>query len=309
MARALGGHAGRGFPNFVVIGTGRAGTTSLYHYLVQHPQIFMTAVKEPKFFALEGHPLDFRGPGDARIRAETTTILSEYQRLFEGVRDELAIGEASTLYLSHEAAPEALARYVPDAKLIAILRDPAERAYSNFQHLTRDGHEPCADFEDALRDEPRRIAEGWYYFWYYRDRGFYHRDLSRYFQRFDPRQIRVYLYEELERNPALMLEDMFRFLGVDPGFRSDVSARHNLSGRARNPGLQRFLARRHPLKEAVKALVPEQLGHRLISWLQPSNLVRLAVKPETRARLVEGYREDIHRLEGLIGRDLSSWLL
>jgi hypothetical protein len=151
-------------PNFLVIGAGRSGSTSLYHYLAQHPQIFMSPVKEPKFFALEGHALDFRGPGDERIRVDTTTTLTAYRSLFDGVRGELAVGEASTLYLSHEAAADAIARHVPEMKLIAILRDPAERAHSAFQHLTRDGYEPLANFEDALCDEPRRMAEGWYYF-------------------------------------------------------------------------------------------------------------------------------------------------
>ena len=307
MASGLDGRHRRGLPNFLVIGTGRAGTTSLYHYLAQHPQIFMSPVKEPKFFALEGHSLDFRGPGDERIRAETTTTLSAYRQLFDGVRDEIAVGEASTLYLSHETAPDAIARYVPDVRLIALLRDPAARAHSAFQHLTRDGWEPLAEFEEALRDEPRRIAEGWYYFWYYRDRGFYGRDLGRYYQRFDPDRIRVYLYEDFSRDPFVVLADIFRFLGVAAGFRPDVAARHNPSGRARSARLQRFLSRRHPLKEAAKALVPERLGHRLISLLQPANLASDALRPETRAWLVDGYREDSRRLETLIGRDLSAW--
>jgi hypothetical protein len=299
--------AAPGFPSFLIIGTGRAGTTSLYHYLAQHPQIFMSPVKEPKFFALEGHSLDFRGPGDERIRTETVTTLVAYRRLFEGVRDEIAVGEASTLYLSHEVAPAAIARHIPHAKLIAVLRDPAERAHSAFQHLTRDGYEPEADFEEALRDEPRRIAAGWYHFWFYRDRGFYHRDLSRYYQFFDPSQIRVYLYDDLERDPIAMVQDIFSFLGVDAGFRPDVGARHNRSGRTRSRALQRFLVRRHPLKEAAKSLVPAQVGHRLISWIQPSNLTRPTLSPPTRASLIAGYREDIRLLEGLIGRDLSAW--
>lgn len=151
----------RGLPTFLVIGAAKAGTTSLYHYLGQHPQVFMSPVKEPGFFALEGHPLDFRGPGDEWLRQATTTTLEAYQKLFEGVRDEPAVGEASVLYLHHHAAPEAIARYVPDVKLVAVLRDPVERAYSAFLYQTRNGREPLADFEEALRAEPRRIADGW----------------------------------------------------------------------------------------------------------------------------------------------------
>ncbi len=304
----MSGHAGRGFPTFLVIGAAKAGTTSLYRYLEQHPQIFMSPVKEPRFFALEGHSLDFRGPGDERIRLETTTSLEAYRKLFDGVQDELAVGEASVLYLHHDRAAAAIAKYVPDVKLIAVLRHPAERAYSGFLYRTRDGREPLRNFEDALREEPRRIADGWYYGWHDRDQGFYHRNLLRYFERFDPSRIRVYLYEDFDRNPLTVLSDVFSFLGVDPGFQPDVRVRHNPSGRARSPGLQRLLTTRHPLKEALKALVPEQWGHRLIARLQPANLERPPLRPETRARLVEGYREDIRQLERLIGRDLSHWL-
>ena len=294
-------------PNFLVIGAARSGTTSLYHYLAQHPQIFMSPVKEPRFFALEGHPLDFRGPGDERLRADTITSFDRYQELFAGAGDEIAVGEASTVYLSHKAAPDAIARYLPGVRLIALLRDPAERAHSAFQHLIRDGWEPLTDFGEALRDEPRRIADGWYDFWHYRERGFYYRQLSRYFDRFGADRIRIFLYEDFVQNPLVVLEDIYRFLGVETEFRADVSARHNASGRARSAGMQRFLTGRHPLKEAARKLIPERLGHRVISLLQRENLTTSSIPPETRAWLVEGYRDDTQRLEELIGRDLSAW--
>lgn len=300
--------AGGRFPNFFVIGAAKAGTTSLYHYLGQHPEIFMSPVKEPRYFALAGHPLDFHGPGDERLREKTTTTLDAYLRLFTGVRNEPAVGEASVLYIHHPAAAEAIARDVPNAKIIALLRNPVDRAHSGFLYQTRDGYEPLAAFEDALRAEPERIADRWYYGWHYRDQGFYHRSLARYFERFDPSQIRVYLHEDLDRDPHSVLANIFRFLGVDEGFRPDFSMRYNPSGRPRSARAQRLLTRRHPLKEAVKSVIPEQWGHRLIAAVQPANLVRPAVRAETRARLVEGYAEDIRQLERLVGRDLSHWL-
>jgi hypothetical protein len=192
--------------------------------------------------------------------------------------------------------------------LIAVLRNPVDRAHSAFLYQTRDGYEPLAEFEEALRAEPRRMADHWYYGWHYRDLGFYHRNLARYFERFDPSLIRVYLHEDLEGNPLGVLADIFRFLGVDEGFRPDVSRRYNPSGRPRSARAQRLLTVRHPLKEAVKSVVPEQWGHKLIAAVQPANLVRERVRAETRARLVEGYADDIWQLERLIGRDLSHWL-
>ena len=296
------------WPNFFIIGAGKAGTTSLYHYLKQHPEVFMSRFKEPKFFALEGHPLDFKGPFDERIRRGTTTSLDEYLALFETVKDEKAIGEASTVYLGDSRAPGAIADRIPEARIAAILRHPAERAFSAHQHLLRDGYEPLESFEGALEAESGRAEKGWYVQYQYKGRGFYGRYLRRYYDLFDSRQIRVYLYEEFVDSPARMLFDLFEFLGVDPEFEPDMSPRHNVSGRARSPGLQRWLTRSHPLKETVKRWIPEEWGHRLVSRIQPYNVVRSGISPETRERLISDYRDDIELLEKLIGRDLSNWM-
>ena len=268
----------------------------------------MSPIKEPKFFALEGHPLDFAGPGDERIGKDTTVTFEAYAKLFERAAGAAAVGESSTLYLNHHDAPDSIARRLPDVKLVAILRDPAARAYSAFLHLTRDGYEPLKDFDEALRAEPERMKQGWYYYWWYRDRGFYARDLERYFARFPPEQILVRLHDELDRDPHAVLADIFDFLGVDADFRPDVRARHNVSGYARSARLQRFLRSQHGLRERAKRAVPERWGHRVMTSLQGANLARPSLDPRIRADLVEGYAEDIVRLERLIGRDLSDWL-
>jgi hypothetical protein len=296
------------FPTFLQIGASKSGTTSVYRYLEQHPEIFVSRVKEPRFFALEGHPLDFRGPGDDRVREGAVTTLAAYQQLFDGVREQRAIGEASVLYLYHPDAVDSIARRIPDVKLVAVLRNPAERAYSAFLYRIRDGVEPLTSFEEALDAEPRRMAEGWYYGWYYRDIGFYHRQLRRYYDRFDRSRIQVHLYDDLQRDPITMMKAVFGFLGVDDGFRPDVSVHHNPSGFPKHPRVQRWLSARHPVKEALKSVIPEQWGHKVISWLQPKNLIRPPLSQETKARLLDGYREDILRLQDLIGRDLSDWL-
>jgi hypothetical protein len=296
------------WPNFFIIGAGKAGTTSLYYHLRQHPEIFMSRYKEPKFFALEGHPLDFNGPHDERIRRGTTTDLADYLELFEAAREQKAIGEASTIYLGDPRAPGAIADRLPHAGIVAILRHPAERAFSAFLHLLRDGYEPLPSFEEALEAEPQRASDGWYVQYQYRGRGFYGQHLQRYFDRFDPARIRIYLYEDFVDRPRWLLSDLFDFLGVDPGFRPDISPRHNVSGRVRSAGLQRWLTRNHPFKEALKNWIPERWGHRVISWVQPFNLARVDMNPETRRRLIDGYREDIELLQVLIHRDLSHWL-
>jgi hypothetical protein len=297
-------------PNFLVIGAQKSGTTALYHYLRQHPQVYMSPVKEPHFFVFENKDVDYRGPRDREILSQmVVTEIEAYSKLFGGVTDETAVGEASAGYLHSPEAPGHIRRHAPGAKLIAVLRDPAERAYSSFLHMTRDGREPLDGFEQALEVEEARIRDNWGSVYHYRQKGFYHSQLERYFEAFGRERIRVYLYEDLREDPLGMLRDVFNFLGVDDDFRPNVSLRHNVSGVPRSRALHGLLGRSHPLKSAVKPFVPEVVRLRLVTSLRNRNLSRPSpLSPRIRGRLIENYREDILRLETLIGRDLSGWL-
>ncbi len=300
-------------PNFLVIGAGNAGTTSLYHYLDQHPEVYMSPVKEPKFFALEGDLPDYRGPGDqwvlTRSPANRAVIdLDGYEALFRGVRGEKAVGEASPVYLCDAGTPGRIKRYVPDAKLVAILRDPAERAYSAYMHQVRDGRETLG-FAEALDAEEWRIRKNWGPGWRYTSEGFYHRNLSRYYELFGHGQIWVCLYEDLKEDPAGLMGSIFRFLGVDDSFVPDTSRRHNPSGVPKSRLLVYMLKRPNPLRAALKPLLPKRLRRLLSEGLQNRNLSKAPpLDPEVRRRLIETYREDVLKLEDLIGRDLSGWL-
>lgn len=296
-------------PNFLIIGAAKAGTTALYYYLKQHPQIFMSPVKEPNFFALEGQKPNFRGPGDGEaINRFSITDIEAYQALFEGAENALAVGEASPLYLYSPDAPKRIRHHIPNAKLIVILRNPVERAYSHFLHFVRDGREPYTDFRKALMEEEKRMREHWEWAWYYKAVGFYFIQLRRYYELFDPGQIRVYLYEDLEEKPMGLLRDIFRFLGVDDDFKPDVSLRFNVSGVPRNKIIHAFLSKPHPIKSLLKPLIPVKLRQRLVVTLRNQNLAKPEFPTAVRRELVELYREDILKLQALIKRDLSHWL-
>jgi hypothetical protein len=296
------------WPNFFVIGAGKSGTTSLYHYLKQHPQIFMSPVKEPKFFAATAQKLEFNGPGDGRVIPKTITSEEAYLELFADAGDEPLRGEASTIYLGSEGTAENMARRVPHARLVAILRHPADRAYSAFMHLRRDGYETLESFQDALDAEDERIQQGYYYHWHLRSRGYYGRHLKPYFDNFPREQIRIFLYEDLSDSSEDVLAEIFRFLDVDDSFVPDTSARHNQSGVPRNQSMQDFLTRSNPVKEWLKGVIPERLGHRVISMIQGGLISRPELSPFIRARLTEDFRADILQLQDLIQRDLSQWL-
>ena len=289
-------------PNFLIIGAMKSGTTALYYYCEQHPQIYMSPVKEPNFFC---------SGGQESWASESVTRIESYKYLFKGVSDEKAAGEASHCYLYEPQAVTRIQQHLPDAKLVAILRNPVDRAYSHFLHMVRNGTEPLTDFAQALREEEtgayqnRSIQD-------YVGRGRYYAQLKRYFDAFDRKQLRVYLYEDLTDAPIDTLQDTFRFLGVDGSFIPDVSLRRNVSGHPKCKTLDKVLSRPSFVKDALKVYLPARLRWRLskaFDNLKTRNLVGPpAVQPEIRRQLVEVYREDIARVQELIQRDLSGWL-
>src|SRR5688572_27472269 len=127
-------------PDFLVVGAAKAGTISLYHYLAQHPDVFMSPVNECNFFALETANWDreYLGPVDRfYIDQHCVRNLDAYHRLFEAARAGSVIGECSPLYLFSDVAPARIHAHIPNAKIIVILRQPIDRAFSNYQHLRR----------------------------------------------------------------------------------------------------------------------------------------------------------------------------
>lgn len=281
------------FPNFLVIGANKAGTTSLYHYLKQHPQVYMSPEKEPMYFALTGAENQARQPDHAFLKRAVYT-LEDYLALFQGVTDQRAIGEASTAYLATADAPARIRQHMPSGKLIAILRDPAERAHSAHSMYVSMGMESLTDFGTAVDRELggcewRRYVK----------LGFYYTQLKRYFELFEAAQLQVFLYEEFKRSPQAVMKSIFGFLGVDDSFVPEVSARYHVTVMPRNRTLHKFL-----LSGAVRTLLPGVLRRRLVQWTsrRPESLAG-----SVRQRLVSVYRDDILKLEDLIRRDLSAW--
>ncbi len=288
----------------------------------------MSPVKEPRFFAFEKGDLDFRGPGDQELHRSSIVDLEEYRALFRDVAGEKAVGEASPVYL---CAPKTAARMqalVPQARLIAILRHPVERAYSHYLHLIRDGVEPLTDFAQALAAEDARVRDNWEYRWRYRELGRYSTQLERFFERFDRRQIKVYLYEEFDSQPQQVLRDIYRFLGVDESFVADTSVRYNASGVPRNKLMHAALSRLQKATQATFDRAPRaaaenrtvragKLGklplieqaRRVGISLKNRNLVKPPLAPEVRASLLADYRDEILALQDVLQRNLSHWLM
>jgi hypothetical protein len=234
--------------------------------------------------------------------------LDEYKSLFQDVSDEIAIGEVSPSYLYTPSSPERIKQSVPNAKLIAILRNPVDRAYSNYLRCVRNDQEPITDFAEALRQEPIRIQNNWSPKWFYKSKGFYYEQLKRYFEVFDKNQIQIYLYEDLCDSPSNLMQNLFEFLDVDSTFVPNISEKKNVSYIPKNRLLQKFLKKTNIIKSIVKPLLSEKLRHRAVTNLKIWNQSKPLLLPDIRKQLTQEYREDILKLQDLLQKDLSHWL-
>jgi hypothetical protein len=267
----------------------------------------MSAVKEPHYFAFADERMNYRGPG-VTINSTSVTDLKDYEQLFAGVTHESAIGEASALYLYVPVAARRICDYAPEMKLITILRHPAERAFSAFMHLRRDGREPLADFRAALQAEPERIRDNWGFLWRYTALGFYAQQLKLYYQLFPPEQIRVFLYDDFRENPLGVLREAYGFLAVEDNFTPDMSLRPKVSGVPRSRRLHDFLRGNNPAKAWAKGFLPISWREKAKQRLTNRNLVKQEFPQELKSELTEVFREDIQELQGMLKRDLTAWL-
>ena len=292
------------FPNFLIIGAPRSGTSMLYESIRFHPEIFMSTNKEPLFFGFQSGTGFYQGPGDL----QPMLGLDTYRSLFGSVKDEKAIGEASTLYLYNPHTPQHIMASIPGAKLIAILRNPVDRAFSHFYTHRLDGREPLTDFAMALSAEEARMQAGWSPFWFYKHVGYYSEQIARYLSVFDREQLRFFLYDDLVSNPSQVFRSIFEFLGVNETFPVNTTIRFHPSGIPKNRALHRFLVQPVFLKRLFKPILPEKIQQVLLLRALNINLARPVLDAKIRRSLLNEYRIDILKTQDLIGRDLGTWL-
>ena len=297
-------------PNFIIVGAARSGTTSLYRYLSQHPDIFVAPVKEPHYFAADDFPDRFIGPGDDRLNRRLIRNQKRYEQLFATASGKRVIGESSAFYLCHPHAAKRIARACPDPKIIIMLRDPVERAYSAHMYLVRDGRETLS-FTEGLRREAERRAQGFEPMWWYTELGRYYTQVKRFLDVFGEQRVKVLLFDDLCANPAQMVHSVFDFLGVRGDIPLDTSIRYNSAGVPRSRTIytlvDTFLSGPLALKRRVKALMPSSVSTALRSRVMNTLITPVPMSPDVPAQLRGLFAEDVSKLEELLGRDLRCW--
>jgi hypothetical protein len=300
-------------PDFFVIGAPKAGTTALHAALATHPRLFLSSVKEPKFFLCgEQPPPRENGPGDAHSAQEWVWRRDRYEALFDRAPAGTLRGESTPFYLSDFAAQRRLREAVPEARLVAVVRDPVDRAYSNWAHLWADGLEPEADFLTACALEDQRAAAGWARFWGYRRLGRYGEQLDHLLTLFPSEQVHVLRYRDLVDSPRAAVDAICAFLGVEQGLVDDVPSA-NVSTYVPPSPASRVLQEAVRRGAEVGRFFPPSLWRaasgpllRVLRGREPR--VRPELDPEDRRTLAAWFADDIRLLERLTGRSFDDWL-
>ncbi|OAD23701.1 sulfotransferase [Candidatus Thiomargarita nelsonii] len=303
----------RNVPDFLFVGTGKSGTTSIHFYLKQHPQLFLPEIKEPKFFHIVSNP----NQSMQKYAKYIVQDFESYLALFDEAKTEQLCGEVTPSYLYfHNYAIPNIKKYHPEwekLKIIIILRNPVEKAFSQYVFAKNTHGLTSETFEEGLSREPMRLKTGDSPpDLFYVDSSMYYSSVKAYMDSF--KEVKVFLYDELKNSPEMLMADMLSFIGANKDFVKQMEL-----GKRYNPG--------------QNTLVPRNFGSRVISSilnLNPSLIKKVlrdvlgqhqmskareylfkekkeVMSEETAIRLRDTFREDVRRLEKLINRDLSHW--
>lgn len=298
-------------PDFFIAGVPKAGTTALHVALGRHPALYMSAVKEPKFFLTEGPPRAHGGPGDAKTYRERIWRRADYEALFDPASADQLRGESTPFYLHSRDAQRRIRAQIPNARLIVVLRDPVERAHSNWTHLWSAGLEPVGDLVRACAEEDRRIAAGWAVFWHYTALGRYGEQLEHLFGLVPREQVLVFRYRMLIDDPARALDRVCAFLGVPLGVLSELP-RENVTAHPDPTLRHRAVATTLRAGSAVTGALPRHTGSGVIDHLgrilQHDAAPRRPLTSRERQELIPHFETDIKLLESVTGEDFGDWL-
>lgn len=292
-------------PNFVIAGATRSGTTSLYYYLKQHPEIGFPDLKEPRYFSSINLKFPQAGPGDNTVDEKLLTNIADYTKLYADIKGYKRIGDASSEYLYHyKKTANEIHNVLGDIPVLIILRNPIERAYSAYNNLVRDGRE-CEVFEKGLELEESRIENNWDMMWAYKKVGMYYEQVNKYMKVFSG--VNVIIFEDFVENVEHYLRAVCGFLDVSSDVDFDTSVSYSHSGAPKNRFIGWVTSRNNQYVYPVRKAIMDMLPRSLLEKVAGKMYTKSSINPDTREYLRNYFREDIKRLEDLLSKDLSHW--
>lgn len=297
-------------PNFLIIGAAKSGTTALYENLKLHPEVFLSNIKEPNFFVLKNPEYKFNKKTiNSSYYKSFVYSLDDYVSLFTNAGGFKAVGEASPIYLYEKCAPLEIKKVIPNTKLIVILRNPIERAFSNFSmHMAGLGLETTNNFFSALDFEEERIEKEWWWGFHYKKAGLYSEQLTRYFNNFDKEHILVLIYDDFKSYPNETYLKITQFLGIASFSNENTKKYYKVSKATKIRWIERVL-RNEKISMIMKSIMGRQAGKRVKEMIRKKNKFKPKITEKEFMFLSNYYRNDIKKLEKLINRDLSKWLV
>jgi hypothetical protein len=309
-------------PNFFIVGAAKAGTTSVYQYLSQHLDVYMSPIKEPNYFSTEINFAEIRPDVQERIKLlKIDSYLKgdmkrtihrafikdqhQYESLFRFATNQKAIGEASASYLYSPVAANNIRKYNPDAKIIIILRNPVQRIYSHYL-MDRRMAVTQLSFEEALQEDKMNPRKMWGSKSLYHELGEYYEQVKRFYDAFPPNNILVILSEELRADALAVMQKIYQFLQVDATFRPDLNQEFNTGVAPRNPIISKLISFNY-LRVKIRQTISSKAVKKFIRNLLFKKPNNEPISEETQRRLTEYYSEDIKKLSKLINKDLSKW--
>lgn len=308
-------------PNFFVVGAAKSGTTSLYEYMKMHPQIYMAPIKETHHFSTDIDNTKFR-PNYARsLNKDLTRFLEtdmeegifhafvkdreQYIKLFRNVKNEKAIGEITNSYLYSKEAARNIHSTFPDAKVIMMLRNPIDRAFSHYLMDLRIGYE-TADFMTAVKKDMARDPKGWGISNLYIEIGMYAEQVKRFVEVIPEQQRRIYIFDDFKKDAGAVVKDMFSFLGVEADVDIDFSQKFNPSFIPKNKLIGKLNTQKK-VKDWLKGVLPKSVKSKFKkTFYTDKDLPRITAEEK---RFLAGiFRDDVMKLGKLLNRDLSKWV-
>ena len=305
-------------PNFFVVGAAKAGTTSIYNYIKQHPEVYLSPIKEPNFFSTDIDINKFRKNYRKEIeeaykqffkygKSTHLTFIrnwNDYYKLFESVNDEKAIGEFSTSYLYSKVAAKNIYNNIENAKIIIVLRNPIERAFSHYIMDLKIGYTNLG-FMEAIKKDMNAKEKGWGITSLYLELGEYYEQVKRYIEIFPQRNIKIYLFEDLKNTKDFVL-DIYKFLNINPDiYFPDITQKFN-KGKVPKLKTTFYIAKKIGLIDLGRRITPSIVKNRLKKiFFSEKSLPKLT--KEEKNFLISYYEDDIKKLSKLIERDLSHW--
>jgi hypothetical protein len=286
----------------MIAGAQKAGTTSLASYLAEHPELVGNQQREMAYFSAE--------------MLYTQGYRAAFDRYYpDGVEEDQKVLAKNVDIMSSTVAMRRLYDHNPACKIIVVLRDPVERAYSAFWYARRVGREPEAEFEAALEASRNRVADlDSFAFGDYLERGLYAQQIKRLSRQFGDPQLKVILLEDLQDAPQEAMAALFQFIDVNPSFQPAMKQRSNPRKVARSDAvawsLRRLIKSRHPVKVFLREHVPHSWARAIrsaLEWINEKQAHTPPMSQDVRADLSQYYREPNRELEEIIDRDLSHW--